>query len=151
MSARAACRLEQLGFTAVYDYVAGKAAWLGLGLPSEGDVRPAERVGALAARSLPEIAVTALARDVELGDHEFGVVLDGDVVAGVVTPGRLEPAGDRRVVDVLDPGPDTFRPSMTIDELREYWGKNDETLALVTTLHGAYLGAIRRDDLPPGG
>ena len=37
MSPRAACRLELLGFTQVYDYVAGKADWLAHGLPTEGE------------------------------------------------------------------------------------------------------------------
>jgi hypothetical protein len=36
MSPRAACRLELLGFTRVYDYVAGEADWLAHGLPTEG-------------------------------------------------------------------------------------------------------------------
>ena len=37
MSPRAACRLETLGFSEVYDYVAGKADWLARGLPREGE------------------------------------------------------------------------------------------------------------------
>jgi hypothetical protein len=67
MSPRAACRLELLGFTQVYDYVAGKADWLAHGLPTEGEqaqiprakdvlrrdavtARPEEPVGLVAAR-----------------------------------------------------------------------------------------------------
>jgi hypothetical protein len=34
---RAACRLELLGFTQVYDYVLGKADWLAHGLPTKGE------------------------------------------------------------------------------------------------------------------
>ena len=37
MSPRAACRLETLGFSDVYDYGGGKAEWLGYGLPREGE------------------------------------------------------------------------------------------------------------------
>jgi 3-mercaptopyruvate sulfurtransferase SseA len=36
MSPRAACRLEALGFTRVYDYVDGIADWKAAGLPLEG-------------------------------------------------------------------------------------------------------------------
>src|SRR6266550_4700590 len=36
MSPRAAWRLESIGFTQVYDYVAGKADWGSFGLPLEG-------------------------------------------------------------------------------------------------------------------
>src|SRR6266542_3595835 len=45
MSPRAACRLEQLGFTDVYDYTTGKADWLAHGLATEG-----EQAGVLRAR-----------------------------------------------------------------------------------------------------
>jgi hypothetical protein len=37
MSPRAACRLATIGFTEVYDYVAGKAEWLARGLPRDGE------------------------------------------------------------------------------------------------------------------
>src|SRR5438128_1173912 len=37
MSPRAAARLASLGFTKVYDYVAGKADWGSAGLPLEGE------------------------------------------------------------------------------------------------------------------
>lgn len=147
MSPRAACRLEDLGFTQVHDYVAGKAAWLAMGLPSEGTVRPEERVSALAHRRLPELALDADAGGVDLGGHEFGVVLDGAIVAGSITAARLDDAAGRPLREVLDTGVDTFRPSMTIAELCDYWAGNEEQLALVSTLRGEYLGAILRSDL----
>src|SRR5260370_22926886 len=46
MSPRAASRLESLGFTQVYDYVAGKADWGSFGLPLEGRRPSGTRVGA---------------------------------------------------------------------------------------------------------
>src|SRR5713226_8467960 len=64
MSPRAAWRLESLGFTLVYDYVAGKADWGSFGLPIEGQRHSGTRVGAhiqtdvptcTLADSLPEI------------------------------------------------------------------------------------------------
>ena len=44
MSPRAAWRLEQLGFTAVYDYTAGKVDWIAAGQPTEGPGPTAPRV-----------------------------------------------------------------------------------------------------------
>src|SRR5689334_6170303 len=35
LSPRAAARLESLGFADVYDYAAGKADWIAMGLPTE--------------------------------------------------------------------------------------------------------------------
>ena len=147
MSPRAACRLEDLGFTRVHDYVAGKAAWLAMGLPSEGSVQPEERVSAIARRDLPELGLDTGAGDVDLAGHEFGVVLDGSVVAGSITSSGLDGAAGRPLREVLDTGVDTFRPSMTIAELCDYWAGNDEQLAVVSTLRGEYLGAILRSDL----
>src|SRR5436309_1392574 len=46
MSPRAAWQLESLGFTRVYDYVAGKADWGSFGLPIEGQRPSSSRVGA---------------------------------------------------------------------------------------------------------
>lgn len=152
MSARAACRLEDLGFSAVFDYVAGKAAWLALGLPSQGAVAPDERVASIASRSLPEVAVGDRVGDLapeRFGDHDAAVVLDGDVVAGLLRRETLGLPRETPVRAVVQPAPDTFRPSMTISELRDYWRDTPERVALVTTLHGVYLGAILRDDLLP--
>ena len=44
MSPRAACRLESLGFKAVYDYVLGLADWKAGGEPVEGDQPVVQRV-----------------------------------------------------------------------------------------------------------
>ena len=43
LSARGARLLEQLGFRDVYDYAGSKTAWLGEGLPVEGEVAPEDR------------------------------------------------------------------------------------------------------------
>lgn len=48
MSPRAACRLETLGFSEVYDYVAGKADWLARNLPTEGEQADAMTAGRVA-------------------------------------------------------------------------------------------------------
>lgn len=53
MNARAAWRLEQLGFAQVYRYAAGKADWLAAGLPSEGRKAGALRAWTIARRDVP--------------------------------------------------------------------------------------------------
>ena len=53
MSARAAWRLESLGFTQVYDYVAGKLDWLAAGLTSEGSNAQQPRAGDVARSDVP--------------------------------------------------------------------------------------------------
>src|SRR5918997_7143071 len=53
MSARAASRLESLGFTPVYCYTPGKDGWLALGLPTEGPDAATPRAGDVADRDVP--------------------------------------------------------------------------------------------------
>ncbi len=48
MSPRAAWRLESLGFTRVYDYVAGKVDWFAAGFPREGRLAQAMPLVAMA-------------------------------------------------------------------------------------------------------
>ncbi len=48
MSPRAAWRLESLGFTKVFDYMAGKADWSASGLPVEGELADYPRAGTVA-------------------------------------------------------------------------------------------------------
>lgn len=153
MSPRAACRLETFGFTDVYDYVLGKAAWLGLGLPSEGTRREEQRIASIADPDSPVVAgdatVGALAE--AIGDADVAVVLNPDrVVLGIVRREVLGLDPATKINDVLQPGPSTFRPSMTIKELVEYFRKGDDVRALVTTTGGEWIGMIQRGDVLDG-
>jgi hypothetical protein len=53
MSARAASRLETLGFRQVYRYQPGKADWFAAGLPREGHEAHTPRVAEIARRDVP--------------------------------------------------------------------------------------------------
>jgi CBS domain containing-hemolysin-like protein len=78
---------------------------------------------------------------------EVAVVLgDGDVVLGLVRREVLGLPPATPVADVLQPGPSTFRPSLTIEELVDYFRTSDERWAIVTTLGGRWIGMIRRED-----
>lgn len=150
MSPRAAWRLEQLGFTDVHDYVPGKAAWLALGLPSEGRRRPEQRVAAVADADVPLIPAGATASEAReiLGDAGVGVVVNDErIVLGLL---RAEATGldpSMPVRDLLQPGPSTFRPSMTVKEMVEYFRGSDEDRAIISSLTGAWIGMVRRADV----
>ncbi len=53
MSARAAWRLETLGFTEVFRYKPGKADWLANGLPTTGTEANVPRVSQVIRRDVP--------------------------------------------------------------------------------------------------
>ena len=153
-SHRGAARLEALGFTDVSTYAIGKIGWLAAGLPSEGDRRPEQRVGGIATTEgvpqVPHDATVAEAAGI-VGDADVGIVVDGDgVVLGVLRPETFGLPGDTPVADALQPGPSTFRPSMTVRELVEYFRSSNENRAIVSTHAGVFLGLIRRRDVLDG-
>jgi hypothetical protein len=89
MSPRAAWRLESLGFTSVYDFVPGKAAWLAMGLPREGRSTDVPNAGEVADPDVPTCLLSERIGEVRgrmtTGNHDICVVLHPE---GVVM-GRL--------------------------------------------------------------
>ena len=150
LSPRGACRLEQLGFEPVYDYVASKAAWLAEGYHGDGLMRDEERAGAVTRRDVPRVAPETKLGDLAsvIGGWEVVVVVGGDdIVVGVV---RAEAVGiaDAVPVDaVMQTAPSTIRPSISIQELAQSMDDDGQRHLLVTTLGGKLIGLVRRDDL----
>jgi rhodanese-related sulfurtransferase/CBS domain-containing protein len=149
LSARAAHRLEALGFTDVYDYAASKVAWLAFDLPHEGTVPESSRAGSIA-HDAPTCTIDATVGDInsDLSDHPRVVVLDDDgVVLGVVRAESASMPGDTDVADVMHGAPPSVRPSVTADELAKSMDDDARTFVLVTTPNGTLFGVIERDDL----
>src|SRR5690242_19240049 len=99
LSPRAAHRLEALGFEQVYDYVEGKADWLGSGLHAEGNLADRPYAGELADCEPPTctLADTASSVRARLGDSRYGycvVVDEHRVVLGRVRRSSLASAAD---------------------------------------------------------
>ena len=150
LSPRAAHRLEALGFTDVFDYVPGKAAWLGDGLPSGGLRRPEQRVGGIADPKVPTVPADATIGQITDPLDDVAIVLDEhDVVLGVLRKETMGLDPKTPVIDVVQPGPSTFRPSMTVRELVQWFRKSDADRAIVSTNGGEWIGLIRREDVLP--
>ena len=152
-SARAAARLEAFGFRAVHDFAPGKVAWLAAGLPSEGLRRPEQRVGAIGTTDVSLVPAGATVGEAAelVGDADIGIVVDDDLtVLGLLRPETFGLPPDTPVADVVQPGPSTFRPSMTVRELVEYFRSSNEHRAIVSTHTGRFLGLIRREDVLDG-
>jgi len=151
LSPRAAARLEALGFTDVYDYVSSKTAWLGAGLPSEGDVGLAERAGGRA-RPVPTCGPTAtigdIAGDLTADGTDVVVVVNADgIVLGAVHPNAASLPPSTPVLTAADPGPASVRPSITREELARSMDDAGQHHVLVSTSHGRLLGIVHRADL----
>lgn len=151
MSPRAACRLESLGCTNVYDYVAGRADWFAYGLPMEGRLAPNPRVGEFASRDVPRCRLTEVVGDVrrrvrEAGWNECVVVSDDSIVLGLLHGAQLESNPDFSVEQVMRSGPATFRPDVSVSSVVERMRKRGVHGVLVTTPDGRLVGLLRRED-----
>src|SRR5262245_53905301 len=150
MSPRAAWRLEQLGFTQVYDYTAGKIDWIASGWPTEGPGPAQPRV--LSAMD-PNVPICHLAEEVgtirgRLGDGPtFCVVVnDRRIVAGRLEHLERIDLKDRRPAsEIMRAGPATIRPSEDLSAVRQRMRERRVPQLLVTTPDGELLGLIRGD------
>ena len=157
MSPRAASRLEGLGFTRVYDYVAGKADWGSFGLPLEGTADSSSRVGSIARGDAPTCRPDELVADVaeRMGDEwQICVVTnDSDVVLGLLGrqalhSGEAVHSGERvRVEAAMSLGPSTIRPSARRDAIARRMRDQNLTRIVVTRSDGTLTGVLRREDL----
>jgi Mg/Co/Ni transporter MgtE len=70
------------------------------------------------------------------------------VLLGRVRRSALEPLDERDPIElVLEPGPSTFRPHLTLDELRDRFGGSEVRTLPVTCPNGALIGVVRREDV----
>jgi Mg/Co/Ni transporter MgtE len=149
MSARAASRLETLGFRAVYRYQPGKADWFAAGWPREGADAGTARVGDVATRDVPTCGIgerVAGVRDRLRGRGEDACVVVGaqGVVLGLLEGAALtDAAPDIPVERVMRADPITFRPDVRAGELPEYVKTRRIPVAVVTTSDGVLVGLLR--------
>lgn len=152
MSARAAARLEDMGFTRVYDYVGGKKDWLIADLPVEGQRAGQPLSGDLARRDAPTCRPDDAPGDVidrsGMEGWGFCVVTDDDnVVHGLLAKGDIPDRADGHVVqDVMQLGPVTIRPSRSLESAVRRMDQLDTDSVLVTTDFGELLGVLYRED-----
>jgi CBS domain-containing protein len=151
MSPRAAWRLEQLGFTQVYDYTAGKVDWLAAGRPTEGTAVPSGRVIGALERDVPtcrldDRAGQAIKAAEDRGWNICVVINDKRIVAGRLRAGKIGPDDGRRAEDAMEPGPATIRANDDLDATRQRMRDKHVSVLLVTTPEGELLGALRVTD-----
>jgi len=150
LSARAAHRLETLGFSRVYDYTASKAAWFAAGLPAEGSVADSRRAASAARTAVPTCSPDATVAEVAstIGDHRRVIVVDEDgFVLGVVRREVLDLPAETWIEGLMQPAPPSVRPSVTVDALATSMDDDGRTYVLVTRFDGTLVGLIERSDL----
>ncbi|HZD11627.1 MAG TPA: hypothetical protein VE553_09825, partial [Candidatus Binatia bacterium] len=115
MSPRAAARLDSLGFTQVYDYVAGKMDWAAMGWPTEGKAADRPRAGDIARKGVPTCRLDERVGDVHARTEAAGwnvclVVSEGGVLLGRLRQRALKQDHGALVEQVMEEGPTTIRP-----------------------------------------
>ena len=151
MSPRAAARLETLGFTKVYDYVAGKADWLAAALPSKGQSADVPRAGDVVrgddiACHLGERLGDSVDRIRAAGKDVCIVIDDRHVVLGRVRGRAL--AGDPNAIieDVMQLGPSTIRPDTPLETVVKTLQDGKVNSTLVTDPEGRLIGTLYLED-----
>ncbi len=124
------------------DYVPGKVAWFEENLPREGKAADETWIGDVADSDVPTCGLKDRVGEVRgrtAGWDTCVVVGPGRVVLGLLRTTELR--GDPK------PGPKTFRPNVTLEELLKSMREHDiQTNSLVTTGEGKLLGVISRAD-----
>ncbi len=126
--------------------------WLAHDLPWEGELRSMPTAGDAARRDVPACSPTDSVADVQArlernGWRACAVVAPDRVVLGLVERESLD--GDRLtpVERIMQPGPSTFRPSVSLAELREYMERRELPHALITDSEGRLIGLLEREEV----
>jgi rhodanese-related sulfurtransferase len=148
LSSRAAARLEAAGFREVYDYVAGKADWIAMGMSTEGSfAEPTIK------QRIREVPICGLGESLDavkaklFDDWQISVVVDSArIVLGLLDlPSLANSQGP--IEELMEPAPLTLRPSVSINEALARFEKSHLVFALVTKSNGELMGAVRKIDL----
>jgi len=147
LSARAAWRLESMGFQEVYRYTPGKADWLAAGWETEGAEAKKTRIRQMIHKDVPTCALRERLEDVKSRrrpNQDLCVVVnDRNIVLGVIQGETWDANPQARVADVMQTGPQTLRPDMDPKDAQKILRKWDASSAIVTTSDGELLGLIR--------
>ena len=141
-----------LGFGEVYDYVPGKVDWLAHGLAVEGKRTVAPIAGRAmrddAALCRPGDRIADVCEAIERSPYPFALVTTDDrTLVGRARLSALDPASERPVFDVAEPGPKTFRPHAAAEKVAGFLADKGFRWAIVTTPEGRLLGVASREDL----
>jgi Mg/Co/Ni transporter MgtE len=86
-------------------------------------------------------------RRVSAAEWDVCVVTNKErVVLGLLRDEQLAQDGDKVVAQVMRPGPSTFRPHVTVEEIAHYMINHDLPSSPVTTSDGRLVGLLMVDD-----
>jgi CBS domain-containing protein len=136
----------------VYDYRAGKQDWMGAGLPTEGTGTERPRLADVVRRDVPTCSLGERLGDVRnrvtaAGWDACVVVSQDRVVLGLLRARELRADPGLPVERAMRPGPSTYRPFVSVAEMRRTMIDRGLESSPVTTSDGKLVGLVRRTDL----
>jgi CBS domain-containing protein len=141
-----------MGFTEVYDLRTGIQDWMGAGLPTEGSNAERPRLVDVVRRDVPTCVLSELVGDVRdrvtaAGWNACVVTNDDRVVLGLLRAEELDSDAGLAVERVMRPGPSTFRPFVSVEEMARTMTERNLENSPVTTSDGKLVGLVRREDV----
>jgi len=146
LSARAAWRLESMGFQEVYRYTLGKEDWIAAGFETSGPEASKPRLREFIKTNVQTCLLRDRMQEIQnrRGSHDICVVLnDRHIVMGVIKGDAWNANPLQRASEAMDPAPRTFRPDSDPKEIAKELRKDESDNALVTTSDGELLGVFR--------
>lgn len=128
----------------------GKQAWFEANEPREGKSADEIWIGDVADADVPTCGLAERIGEVRsrAAGWDMCVVVNAErVVLGLLRKKELDADPNATAEQLMRPGPKTFRPNVTLQELLKSMRDHDiQTNSLVTTLDGRLLGVISRAD-----
>ena len=136
----------------MYDYRAGKQDWMGAGLPTEGTNAERPRLVDVVHRDVPTCSLAERLGDVRTRAIAAGwdacvVVSQERVVLGLLRAKELQADPQLLVERVMRPGPSTYRPFVSVEEMRRIMIDRNLENSPVTTSDGKLVGLVRKQDV----
>ncbi|HYB48812.1 MAG TPA: CBS domain-containing protein [Streptosporangiaceae bacterium] len=140
----------------MYDYKAGKQDWMGAGLPTDGTNAQRPRLVDVVRRDVPTCSL-----DERLGDVRHRAVTAGwdacvvvgqdRIVLGLLRAKELDADPDLPIEQVMRPGPSTYRPFVSVEEVLRTITERNMDSSPVTTSDGKLVGLVRKQDISAPG
>jgi CBS domain-containing protein len=139
----------------VYDYRAGIRDWMAAGLPTEGTNAQRPRLADVVRRDVPTCSLGERLGDVRgraaaAGWDACVVVSENRVVLGLLRAAELQADPDLLVEQAMRPGPSTYRPFVSVAEMRRTMTDRNLESSPVTTSDGRLVGLVRKQDVGVG-
>jgi rhodanese-related sulfurtransferase len=152
LSARAAWRLESMGFQEVYRYTPGKEDWIAAGFETEGANASKPRLKQYVKTNIQTCLLRDRMQDIQnrRGTADICVVLnDRNIVMGIIEGEAWNASPLSRAAEVMNPGPRTFRPNGDPKEIVKELKSHGRETAIVTTSDGELIGILRVSQKKP--